>query len=147
MHVFSDSHDASKKFTNRWSGSQKYSGTTTPRGLNSMFLDCTFHMSPGETSMEILAATQEKSFKYKGHYEKDCTPNVHPQNHLHGHAERVGGCTLSDDVNFLVRDYAGRLDKGVGSSSDQIRKRRGISSSGTRRKILKGIWDHKKHGR
>ena len=94
-------------------GSQKYSGTTTSH--------------PSETSMQILAATQEKSFNHKGLYEKDCTSDVHPQNHLHGHAERVGGCTLSDDVNFrgatVLRDYAGRFRPGnwifVGPSSEK----------------------------
>ena len=51
-----------------------------------------FHVSFGETSMQLMAATQDTVFINKGrHWKHFWARDVHPQNHLHRYHERVDG--------------------------------------------------------
>ena len=52
--------ETSRKFTNKWKDHKQQDRTTTSKGINSMFVDCIFHVNPGATSMRVLAATQEQ---------------------------------------------------------------------------------------
>ena len=47
-------------WTKRWSDNQEYGGTTTSQEIDAKFFDCTFHVNPGETSLQLFAAIQKE---------------------------------------------------------------------------------------
>ena len=95
VHAVSDSvlcvgHGAmsepSRKFNNKWTHNQKDSGTTTSTDRTSKFIDCTFHVNPTESFMQLLADLQTTVSSApdavgNGLHARD----QHPQHHLHGY--------------------------------------------------------------
>ena len=95
VHVSSDSvlcvgtqamSDATGKFT-IWKDHQRNGGTTISKGIISKFLDCEFHVNPGETSMQLMETKEGTRLLDEQLHRK----TVYSRDENLPHDERVGG--------------------------------------------------------
>ena len=103
--------------------------------MNSKFLDCTVHVNPGSTAMQILAAIQEQFSTTKDAIGNGCTPETyHPHRIICrgvvNELEVSPNVHRSDEENFrsdtVVRHFTGRFRQGcwifVGQGSEKTRQ-------------------------
>ena len=128
-------------WTQKWLDYQKYSGTTTSAGIKKLKV-LRLHI-PRQTRRFFDAAVDEDTddsfINKRCHWKRLYARDVLPQNHLHGHDERVGGfcqCSSQRRSELQERHSYSRLRwtiQGLGSSSDQCQKSLGSLTSGTHR--------------